>query len=305
MSVAISVIIPFQNETDELQHCLNGLQGQSFQDFEIILVPDGASIQALHVANGCAAKNYTVLENTEAKGQSIARQRAIDIAKGQFIAIQDADDVSQPKRFEKQMEQFRNNPTLDVLGTAAYITEKEYEWDVYQSHNHIEQQCLLNNPMIHSSVLMKKEVFKSYAYNPVFDTTEDYDFFSLVIKEFRFGNLAEPLISYKLPLSNKPSALGQRMKARIIRERNNQSVPEVLMHSFHHFCELSNPIETGELKALAAVFKNTKAASMFNDQMMRYALKYKPKWNAFQKQKTWQKSVLMRRASVLKRILIS
>ena len=42
MSVAISVIIPFQNETEELQHCLNGLQAQTFQDFEIILVPDGS-----------------------------------------------------------------------------------------------------------------------------------------------------------------------------------------------------------------------------------------------------------------------
>lgn len=305
MSVAISVIIPFQNETEELQHCLNGLQAQTFQDFEIILVPDGASIQALDVAKGCVAKKYTILENSEATGQSSARQRAISIAKGQFIAIHDADDVSLPKRFEKQLEWFRDHPSLDILGTAAHIIGEEYAWDVYQSHDHIEYQCLFNNPMIHSSVLLKKDVFLSHAYNPVYDTTEDYDFFSLAIKEFRFGNLAEPLISYMPPLSNKPSALGQRMKARIIRERNNQSVPEVLMHSFHHFCELSNPIESGELKALAAVFKNTKAASMFNDQMMRYALKYKPKWNAFQKQKTWQKSVLMRRASVLKRVLLS
>jgi nitric oxide synthase oxygenase domain/subunit len=95
------------------------------------------------------------------------------------------------------------------------------------------------------------------------------------------------------------------MKARIIRERNNQYIPEVLMHSFHHFCELSNSIESGELQALATVFKSTKAAPMFNDQMMRYALKYKPKWNALQKQKAWQKAILMRKALVLKRVLFS
>jgi hypothetical protein len=44
---------------------------------------------------------------------------------------------------------------------------------------------------------------------------------------------------------------------------------------------------------------------MFNDQMMRYALKYKPKWNALQKQKAWQKAILMRKALVLKRVLFS
>ena len=305
MSVAISVIIPFHNETEELLHCLNALQGQTFQDFEILLVPDGASVYALEIAKSCTAKNVTVLENTEAKGQSFARQRAIDIAKGQFIAIQDADDISLPKRFERQMELFKNKPTLDILGSAAQIMEKGHDWDVYQSHEHIAQQCLFNNPMIHSSALIRREVFQSYSYNSKYDTAEDYDFFSLAIQHFRFENLPDPLIQYKLPADNKSSALSQRMKARIIRERNNQYIPEVLMHSFHHFCELSNSIESGELQALATVFKSTKAAPMFNDQMMRYALKYKPKWNALQKQKAWQKAILMRKALVLKRVLFS
>ena len=305
MDSLISVIVPFQKETEELQTCLTAIEAQTFTNFEVLLVPDGASKEAMQVAQGFVGNRYTLLDNGEAQGQSEARQRAIGVAKGEYIAIQDADDISLSHRLEKQVAEFKADQNLDVLGSAAKIIGEKYNWEVYQKHDQIVQQALFNNPMIHSSVIMRREVFEKLSYNSTFDTTEDYDLFSLALRHFRFKNLSEPLISYKLPAQNKSSLLDQRMKARIIRERNNQWVPEHLMHAFHHFCELNNSIMFDELSGLKKVFKGTEVESVFNDQLLRYALKHKPRWSVFQKQKIWQKSILMRKASVLKSLLLS
>ncbi len=91
--VKISVIIPVYNVENYLKDCLNSIVSQSLSDIEIICVNDGSVDNSLDILKEYAAKdNRFVILNQENSGQGIARNRALDIVKGKYIAFVDPDD---------------------------------------------------------------------------------------------------------------------------------------------------------------------------------------------------------------------
>ena len=91
--VKISIIIPVYNVENYLRVCLNSIVNQSLSDIEIICVNDGSVDNSLDILKEYAAKdNRFVIINQENCGQGIARNKALDIAKGKYIAFVDPDD---------------------------------------------------------------------------------------------------------------------------------------------------------------------------------------------------------------------
>lgn len=91
--IKVSVIIPVYNAEKYIEKCLDSILGQNFQDFEVILVNDGSTDRSLEICKTVSNKNKCIsVLDQENQGVSIARQKGINSASGQFIAFIDADD---------------------------------------------------------------------------------------------------------------------------------------------------------------------------------------------------------------------
>ena len=302
MQPLVSVIIPFKTETIEFDACLKHLASQTYQKFEIILVADGAEAEAIDIAERFEWPFKKLIKLTDSIGQSLARNHAIPLAQGKYIAIQDADDASLSNRFELQVKFLESHPNISVLGSAATLRHAKCKWDVYSQHKDIYSQLAINNPMVHSTVMLRKEVLVNYPYDHIYNTAEDYDLFTKIKDKYQMANLSKSLLIYNEPDSNKPTALDQKMKARILREQNNIGVSEKYVTALHHFCELSQPIQNNEMEYLKNWFKINKKMTVFQDQFLRYGLKYPMNCSNTQLIKAWIGAKLMRKASVLKRL---
>ncbi|WP_139558227.1 glycosyltransferase family 2 protein [Methylotetracoccus oryzae] len=99
---AISVIIPAFNAEDSLPEALHSLQRQSFHDFEAIVVDDGSSDGTAAIAERIAASDqrFTVLRQPRNRGGAVCINSALDVVRGDWITVLDADDAYEPKRLE-------------------------------------------------------------------------------------------------------------------------------------------------------------------------------------------------------------
>ena len=94
----VSIIIPFNNVESYIQECLDSVVNQTLKDIEIICVNDASTDASINVVRKYAKKDkrFKLIELSERKGQGFARNRAIEIATGDYIGIQDADNEYNP-----------------------------------------------------------------------------------------------------------------------------------------------------------------------------------------------------------------
>ena len=138
------------------------------------------------------------------RGLATTLNIAICQARGRYIARQDQDDVCLPDRFAKQVAFLNANPKVGLLGTAAEIwvgadkTERVLRHPAKNSE--LQFGLLFNNYFVHSSVMLRKEVFDvvgGYIEDPLLQPPEDYELWSRVARNYQVANLPEVLLAYR------------------------------------------------------------------------------------------------------------
>lgn len=106
----VSIIIPVYNTEKYLSRCLNSLVKQTLHDIEIICINDGSEDNSLSILENYASSDERiVLIDQKNQGQSVARNRGIEIARGKYIGFVDSDDWVDDNYFEKLYCAAENN----------------------------------------------------------------------------------------------------------------------------------------------------------------------------------------------------
>lgn len=196
MNPEVSIILPVYNEEHLVARAIGEIQKQTFEDFEIILVDDGSCDETLDVVRRISEPRLKVLTAGHA-GVAAALNYGIRQSRGQFIARHDADDRCAETRIEKQVTFLRNHPSVGVVGTFATI---EYEssgrvttFKPPESDAEIKKLLSWRNPIVHSSVMMRKSVITAVGlYRECL--WEDYDLWLRLREQTVFANIAECLV---------------------------------------------------------------------------------------------------------------
>ncbi|MGY3238653.1 glycosyltransferase involved in cell wall biosynthesis [Bradyrhizobium sp. USDA 4448] len=107
----ISVITPFLNLERYLSAAIESVRGQTFVDWEMILVDDGSSDQSVEIAAAAASEDPRIrLVRSNGRGAAAARNTGLRIGSGRFITFLDGDDLFEPEKFEKDLEAFKAHP---------------------------------------------------------------------------------------------------------------------------------------------------------------------------------------------------
>lgn len=120
----VSIIVPVYNTAEYLPKCINSLINQTFRDIQIILVDDGSQDNSLEICNNFAKKDsrITVLSQQN-QGPSAARNKALEIAKGEFIGFLDSDDYTSEHTYETALTYMTKDVDLVIWGVNVLSTD--------------------------------------------------------------------------------------------------------------------------------------------------------------------------------------
>lgn len=185
----ISVIIPVYNAEKYLERCIKSILGQSFSDFELILVNDGSSDRSLEICNGYSSKDSRVLTFSQYNGgASSARNYGIDKAKGEYVCFIDADDYVEDGYLE---DLYNDMNHYDVDMVMHGMVQLRNDCQRVLSLERDITYCLDNKETFFKDVnlfrfcgpcckLMKMNILNKYGirFNQNIICAEDFDFFA-------------------------------------------------------------------------------------------------------------------------------
>ncbi|MCY3867896.1 MAG: glycosyltransferase family 2 protein [Chloroflexi bacterium] len=116
---AVSVVMPVYNGECYLAEAIESILGQTFTDFEFIIVDDGSRDGSAAIIHDFAKRDerIRVIQHERNRGLTSARNSGIAASRGQFVAAMDHDDISLPRRIEKQADFLHSHPRLGLVGT--------------------------------------------------------------------------------------------------------------------------------------------------------------------------------------------
>jgi glycosyltransferase involved in cell wall biosynthesis len=213
----VSVLMTMHNAGGYLKPAIESLLAQSDADFELIVVDDGSTDSSAAVAAGFTDPRVRLVRNAINRGQTACLNQGLALARGEFIARQDADDLSGPDRLEKQTNFLDAHPEVALLGANAVEIDGDGKsiglTDLPRDTPAIRWANLFFNSFLHSAVMVRTKVMREEfgGYDESFRCSMDYALWSRIAQRHAVANLAESLISLRVhPESmtrSKPSLL--------------------------------------------------------------------------------------------------
>lgn len=217
ISPKISVIMPVYNAFNYVEESIKSILNQSYTNFELIILNDKSTDESLTILKKLQdSDDRIVLVDREINsGPAVVRNQGVAMSKGIYIAFMDADDVSMPDRFEKQVKKLDQNPEIDVCGSWFTLFGENCEAQLIQHfENHEElkvqflNECYIGNP----TVMCRKEVFNNEKFDGAYFPMDDYELWARVIGKHHFYNIQESLLNYRWHETNISSTKKVNLK---------------------------------------------------------------------------------------------
>lgn len=160
----VSIIVPVYNVKKYLRKCLDSLINQTLKDIEIICINDGSTDKSLEILEEYKNRDSRIiLLNQENSGQSVARNRGIEIAKGEYIGFVDPDDWVDLDYYEKLYNAASTNNTDIAVGGIIRVTGIKKK-----KFLNFEKETLTDNTKLKFELCDVPE--KSYVWNKIYKT---------------------------------------------------------------------------------------------------------------------------------------
>lgn len=201
----ISVILPVHNAQKYLIEALESLRYQTYPHFEVIAIDDASTDDSYKILKSYAKidSRFKVIRNKVNLKIAKTLNLGITKAKGEFIARMDADDISLPNRFQKQVKFLTSHPGVVVVGgqcltidTNSHITGKKL---FPTNHIAIHELMYTANPLQHPSIMIRRSLLpKAFSwYNSHLTPAEDLDLYFRLGKFGLFANLKSVVLMYR------------------------------------------------------------------------------------------------------------
>jgi glycosyltransferase involved in cell wall biosynthesis len=164
VSPRVSVIVPSYNHASYLRQCLESVLAQDFEDFEIVLVDDVSKDESVEVARSFKDKRLQVHLNEQNLGTYATQNRALDLARGEFVAVLNSDDLWRPGKLRRQMDLWAKHPEAKLCYTLGEQIDPDGKVMECDQHLHWPREeiqdlfpfLLSSNRLLASSVMFRR-----------------------------------------------------------------------------------------------------------------------------------------------------
>ncbi len=219
VSVCLAV---YKTKPEYLRECIESILNQTFTDFEFLIVDDCPEDKECEkIIKSYNDNRIKYFRNEKNLGISGARNRLLDTATGEYIAVMDHDDISLPTRFEKQVAYLDTHPECGVV-SCWYERFPNIKIKKKPEKNKQIVKALKNScPLLHPAAMIRKSVLveNHLKYEGEFSPSEDYALWCRLVGKTSFHNVPEILFRYRDHETNESKKNNQKMKNATIKIR--------------------------------------------------------------------------------------
>ena len=225
----ISVLMTVYNGERYLRDAIESILNQTFRDYEFIIVDDGSTDGSPAILAEYAALDprIVLVHNEENMGHSISANRGLKLARGEYVARMDADDISLRDRFARQVAFMDAHPQIGVCGTwSQYFGAINQIWRAPQDDAEIKCYLFFDSPVANPTSMIRRRIIVDHglAYRSEYIAAEDYAFWADAAQFTSFANLPEVLLRYRTHATQSTSTRRAAMTAGADKVRLEQLV---------------------------------------------------------------------------------
>ena len=201
---AVSVVMSVYNGEEYLREAVESVLGQTFGDFEFLIVDDGSKDGTGEILAEYARRDGRVrVIAQENQGRVPSLNRGLREAKAGLIARMDADDVALPERFAKQVKFLRAHEEVGLLGGAVMMIGPDgRDLGVFApptGDRELRETMLKWNPFRHPAIVMRRDVAQAVGgYRKALLDTDDYDLWFRIAEREKIANLRDVILRYRM-----------------------------------------------------------------------------------------------------------
>lgn len=191
--------MPVFNAEQYVSYAMLSILNQTFRDFEFIIIDDGSSDRSASIINDFKDRRIIFKQNSINKGNYHCRNLGMKIAKGKYICVMDADDISEPVRLQKQYQFMENNQETGICGSFIRNIPSNISPRFITDNDELKVAFLSNNYCSHPSLIMRKDYLLKYnlKYNEAYNYSADFDLCARGFRYFKIQNIPEVLLQYR------------------------------------------------------------------------------------------------------------
>lgn len=199
----ITVLMPVYNCELYIIEAVDSILNQNFYDFELLIIDDSSTDKTVDIIKMYNDSRIKLIEKPINTGITKSLNLGLELAKGEYIARMDGDDISLPDRFSKQVAFLDSNLNVVVCGSNLSIINSKQIIQFPEKNEEIKTQLLKGNCIAHPSVMIRNDKLQQFKlqYDLSKEPAEDYDFWVRLLKVGEIYNLQEVLLNYRVHIN--------------------------------------------------------------------------------------------------------
>lgn len=197
----VTVIMSEYNTNEQLlDQSIKSILNQTYKNIEFIIIDDSGNMDLRKRIKKYKDQRIKVYTNKKNMGLVYSLNKAVKLAKGQYIARMDTDDISKPNRIEKQIAFMKAHKEISVLASRCNYYDEDGIWGESTFYGEMTKQIMLNgNKITHPTVMYKKETIQNAGGYLDYSRCEDTaTWTNLISKNYRFYVMKDVLLDYHL-----------------------------------------------------------------------------------------------------------
>ena len=204
--VKVTVLMTLYNKVAYVAEAVRSILNNSFRDFELLVVDDASNDGSLGVVKAIDDPRIRILESPVNTGRAVAANRGYDAARGEYVAVLDADDIAHPERLAKQVAFMDAHPEVGACGSEFQILGGPARKPVRPA---TDRECrafmLFGDPVHYQTSMLRRSVLEEHRIRCNAEWRlpgMDYLFILGIAPHAAYANLHEPLLIYRMGENN-------------------------------------------------------------------------------------------------------
>lgn len=285
--VEVSVVMAVYNGERYLRQSIDSILNQTYQNWELILINDASTDSTAQILASYHDERIRVLTNPVNLKLPASLNKGIREARGTYILRMDADDICRPDRFQKQVEYLRRHPDTAMYWGLGFLYSDGVIRPSLTSfslrHDRLKALLLFFCPVYHNDVIMRRELFEKFQYQPEFTISEDWQLWGQISRTEKIQGARDYLVLYRIhgeQVTNAKNREIQRTQIqKIIPGLFRQAGMTVSQEEIDYHVGLildSGPVEPGAYSAwLQKLETQRRNSNWCSKGVLRYALFWK------------------------------